>query len=178
MRRCGTCGNSIVSRRSDAAFCSGACRVAAHRNSARLPREMTERDRWVRFDSKKRPLQTDGRLASSTDSSTWASYLDATRSTAGIGIGYVLGDGIGCIDLDHCLNARTPTRPAQALIERYPDHYIEVSPSGNGLHIWGTAAPALGTKRTIDGLSIETYSTGRYITVTHNVFQRGTLLPL
>ncbi|WP_228506202.1 hypothetical protein [Frigoribacterium sp. VKM Ac-2530] len=96
----------------------------------------------------------------------------------GSGLGFVLGDGVGCIDLDHCLVDGVPTSAAGEVLRAYPGNYVEVSPSGDGLHIWGTADPAPGTRRVEDGLAIERYSTGRYITVTGNVFRAGTLLPL
>ena len=139
---------------------------------------MLERSRWIRYSAKKVPLTIEGHAASSTDPTTWASHREASNSTAGIGLGYVLGDGIGCIDLDHCLDDGHPNDAARQLLQRYPRNWIEVSPSGDGLHIFGALAEQPGTKRTVNGLSIETYSVGRYITVTGNTFQRGQLLPL
>lgn len=91
----------------------------------------------------------------------------------------MLGDGFACIDLDHCLIDGAPTAAAERFLEDYPGHHIEVSPSGDGLHIWGTAEPGPGTVRTQDGsLHVERYSTGRYITVTGRIYQRGELLPI
>lgn len=180
MRTCGYCERSIVWKNAQARYCSDKCRNYARRLKLRtpIPTPMLNRDRWVRYSPTKRPLTVKGHAASSTDPRTWASHEEATASRAGIGIGYVLGDGIGCIDLDHCLIDGTPTAAALAFIVDYPGNYIEVSPSGDGLHIWGTAPEADGTKRNENGLSIERYSTGRYITVTGNVFQHGDLLPL
>jgi primase-polymerase (primpol)-like protein len=187
MRECEWCGASVVSRRADARYCSTAHRVAAHRQakSNPIPLELISRDRWVRWTpvvrngkTTKKPLQINGLAARSTDAKTWSSFAKANTSSAGVGLGYVLGDGIGCIDLDHCLIDGQPDAAASDFIVRYPDSYIEISPSGDGLHIWGTAPEAPGTKRTIAGLSIETYSAGRYITVTGRVFQRGTLARL
>lgn len=176
IRSCDWCGKSIVSRNRQARFCSPRCRVYAHRNP--IPLQLTSRDRWVRFRADKKPLTVDGLAASSTDPQTWAKYSAARASSAGVGLGFVLGDGIGCLDLDHCLVDGVPTAAAAAFLAKYLHHHIEVSPSGDGLHIWGLRDKLPGTKRTIDGVSVETYSTGRYITVTGNVFQRGALLPL
>lgn len=119
-----------------------------------------------------------GRYASSTDPTTWATYEEASKSGIGEGLGYALGEGIGCIDLDHCIVDGKLTPAAERFVVAYPQNYIEVSPSGDGLHIWGLAAETYGTKQNIDGLSIETYSAGRYITITGNIWQHGTLLPL
>lgn len=99
-----------------------------------------------------------GRPASSTDSTTWSSYDEVRRSDHG----FALGAGIGCIDLDHCVTDGRIDERAQAIIDRCPPTYIEISPSGTGLHIWGHLAPGPGSCR--DG--IEVYSVGRYITVT------------
>jgi len=188
MRTCEWCGKSIVSRNAQARFCSGRCRVSAHRaakTAPAFPHELTSRDRWMRWDKKLRkgkvqkvPIQLDGTNAKSTDPRTWANYTQAARSTIGEGLGFALGDGIGCIDLDHCLIGGKLTPAATAYLRDYPEHFIEISPSGDGLHIWGSMLEQPGRKQTINGLSIETYSTGRYITITGNTYQRGQLLPL
>ena len=181
MRECGWCGRSITPRRTDAKYCSGAHRVAAHRAlkaSRGIPVPLLRRARWVRYSPDKVPLRTNGRHASSTDPKTWSTYTDAVRSRAGVGLGFVLGDGIGCIDLDHCLTDGRPNEVAASFLQTVPHHYIEVSPSGDGLHIWGTAEASRGSRQTVDGLHLERYSTGRYITVTGNVYQHGELLPL
>lgn len=181
MRTCEWCGISIVSKRGDAKYCSAAHRIYAHRAqkaAGGIPAEMIRRDRWVRYAPNKAPLRITGHAASSTDASTWSPYTEAVNSRAGVGLGYVLGDGIGCIDLDHCLTYREPSPAAQQLLARHPGAYIEVSPSGHGLHIWGLMPEGPGRRENRDGLSIETYSTGRYITITGDVYQHGQLLPL
>lgn len=180
MRSCGYCGRSIVSRNAQARFCSDHCRNywRRERMSSSLLAGMLDRDRWIRRDAKKMPLTVNGRAASSTDSQTWSTHAAARKSSVGIGLGYVLGDGIGCLDLDHCLVDGKPTAAAAALLANYVGHFIEVSPSGDGLHIWGLANEAPGTKRTVDGVALERYSVGRYITITGNVYQHGELLPL
>jgi hypothetical protein len=184
---CENCGESILIARSDAKFCSTRCRVAMHRRekSSPIPSGLRSRPRWVRWETvirggkpTKRPLQVIGAGASSTDSDTWASYTEVLSSVVGEGIGFVVGDGIGCIDLDHCLIDGIPSLAAADFLAIYPHNYIEISPSGDGLHIWGTAEPQRGRRLTLDGLSVEWYSQERYITVTSNVYQTGTLRPL
>lgn len=147
-------------------YCGPACRQAAYRQrtaAAALPAELRSRDRWVLWNGRKVPLQVDGRPASSTDPATWTTYARVRRQPR---IGFALGDGIGCIDLDHCLVDGVLTAPARAFLDRLPATYVEVSPSGTGLHVWGRLPEGRGTRRVVDGLSVETYSTGRYITVT------------
>lgn len=170
---CATCGTSIVWKNAQARYCSTRCRVTAHRNNGL--RQLQQIPRWVTWELKtKRPLTADGKPASVTDPNTWAPFTHVNGKLTG----FVLGDGIGCIDLDHCLIDGQPTPAAAQFLEQYPNHYIEISPSGDGLHIWGHLDEAPGTKRITNGLSIETYSAGRYITVTGRVYQPGQLLPL
>jgi primase-polymerase (primpol)-like protein len=109
--------------------------------------------------------------ASSTDPRTWSSYKDATASAAGVGLGFVLSneDDIVCIDLDHCLNPLTGRLApwAAAIVRDAGTTYVEVSPSGDGLHIWGRAAVRQGRRiRRPDGTAVEIYGTGRYIAMT------------
>lgn len=180
MRKCEWCGVTIVYKNGQARYCTSNCRVKAHRAAKRnpIPHQMLEHDRWIRRSRSKVPLTIHNTAASSTDPTTWTSYTEAAASTIGAGLGYVLGDGIGCQDLDHCLLDGQPTARALKHLSNYPTNYIEISPSGDGLHIWGTAPEQTGKVQVIDSLNIETYSTGRYITITSNVYQHGTLAAL
>lgn len=155
-------------------YCSNACRQRAYRQRNALPAELKKRDRWVSWEprirngaSTKVPVTVDGRAASSTNPATWASFAAVRRLPRR---GFVLGDGIGCIDLDNCLVKGVPTPAAARLLARLPQTYIEISPSGDGLHVWGRLPEGRGSRRTEDGLSVERYSAGRYITVTGRVF--------
>lgn len=173
MRTCDLCDGKLSPlARSDARFCSTRCRVAFHR-AGRLPAELSEHPRWVRWRPVRRldrvtkmPVTVSGRPASSTASSTWSTYAAARASKAGVGLGYVLGDGIGCIDLDHVISDGQLDPAAAALIASWPATYTEVSPSGDGLHLWFLMDEAPGKVRTVNGVSVETYSRGRYMTVT------------
>jgi len=147
-----------VRARKGTRFCSTRCRVRAHR--ARVPTELRSIDRWVTHSPQKVPLTPDDRLASSTDPATWSPYAAVRRLDRR---GFVLaGDGIVCLDLDHCLVGGALTEQAAQIVARCPDTYIEVSPSGDGLHIWGRGNVRRGRK--VAG--VEVYGTGRYITVT------------
>lgn len=176
-RPCAHCGEQLpLTARSDARYCSARCRVAAMRARRRIPAELRRRDRWVRHDAAKVPLTADGRPASSTDPSTWTSHDRACRSAAGAGLGWVLSrdDDVVCIDLDHCLTADgRPVEWAAALLEGAPPTYIEVSPSGDGLHIWGRADFAGGRRLRRGGGGVEIYGSGRYITVTGRRYGRS-----
>lgn len=171
LKTCAQCGSEFAGR-ADARFCSGACRVAAHRATRVevIPHELRSRSRWVRHVAK-RPVTVSGSPASSTDASTWSTYESARTSTAGDGLGFALGEGIGCIDLDHCLVDGRPNEVAEKFLSRLPRTYVEVSPSGDGLHVFGFLEEGPGSRRVVDGLSVEVYSVGRYMTVTGDPLQ-------
>jgi primase-polymerase (primpol)-like protein len=124
----------------------------------------------VRVSASKVPLRLDGRPASSTDPAAWCSYQAAKLSAVGIGLGFVLnGDGVACVDLDHCLEGGQLVPWAVELLAMLPGTYIEVSPSGTGLHVWGTGFTGAG-RRIRDHRQVEVYGRGRYITVTGERF--------
>jgi len=126
----------------------------------------------VRYSPRKVPLTTAGRAASSTDPATWTSYRKVGESKVGCGVGFVLnGDGIACIDLDHCLAGGRLAPWARRILEMLPATYVEVSPSGDGLHVWGLGRLDRGRKVKVDSGSVELYGTDRYITVTGRRFE-------
>ena len=165
-RACEYCGASLKLLRAGARFCSTKHRVYASR-AGKLPAEMTSRPRWIRRAPNKRPLTVAGRQASSTNTATWSTYAAAKASKAGAGLGYVLGDGVGCIDLDHCLDGGRLESWAADILAATPATYVEVSQSGTGLHIFGHLPEGPG-RLIRDGRAVEYYSTGRYIAVTGN----------
>lgn len=152
-----------------AKYCSSNCRVRAHRTeraNSLPPVEMMGEPRWVRHFGKV-PQQVNGRAASSTNPATWTTYAAASSSTHGDGVGFVLnGDGIACVDLDHCLNGRRVEPWAAEILARCPRTYVEVSPSGTGLHVFGLATVGHGWRRG----QVEAYDRGRYMTVTGKRF--------
>lgn len=153
-------------------FCSSRCRVAAHRQRKKtldVPLELRRKDRWVRHKNK-RPITVEWRPASVTNSDTWASFNDVVESKTGDGAGYVLGEGIGCIDLDGVIEDGKYTETAEWLLRECPDTWVEVSPSGKGLHVWGYLPESAGSVRVLHGQSVEVYSRDRYITVTGKRF--------
>ena len=187
-RECEWCGAGLNLARADARTCSTRCRVAAHRAAKKavdarnesIPEEIRALPRWVRWKSRRRgngatkaPLTTAGRAASSTDPETWATYAEASASNHGDGLGFVLnGDGLACIDLDGVLDGdRMDPRAATLLAEVDPFH-VERSPSGRGLHAWVRHGSPTGRRvyTRPDGLRVEWYTDGRYMTVTGDRF--------
>lgn len=116
------------------------------------------------------------RKASSVDAGTWCAFETAEQTyNAGSadGIGFALqGSGIAAFDVDDCRNAASgELHPwASGLIARCGT-YAEITPSGTGVRIIGTAAgPKVHRKLAVpgaDGVSVELYRNAeRYICVT------------
>lgn len=106
--------------------------------------------------------------ASTTNSRAWTTYdnaLQSLKSGKYDGLGFVLDKNITFIDLDHCIGDNGDLTPlAKNIIDNFKDTFIEVSQSGNGLHIF-----ALGmVKKAVKRKEIELYSTGRYAALTGN----------
>lgn len=90
------------------------------------------------------------------------------------GLGLILnGDGLVAVDLDDCLEPTGLVAPGvEGLLSRLGGGYIEISPSGKGLHAFGFSAckTHTGINKSHEGLKIEMYSTKRFMTVTGNQF--------
>ena len=175
--RCEQCAETIpVKAGRVPRYCSGACRQKAYRARAGqrvtspFPQEMRSADRWVRADGK-RPIMADGRPASSTNPRTWAPF-EGVAQGAGDGMGFMLGDGFACLDLDHCIDDRGRlSHLAQSIVAQNPGAFIEKSMSGHGLHVFGRLPARRGRK--LAGL--EVYSQARFIRTTGDVVQQGSL---
>lgn len=127
--------------------------------------------------------------ANSTDPSTWGTFEQAVsvigrKCIVGNddgtveGIGFVFSPPYCGIDIDHCIDSETGKINSKALdIVAEMNSYTERSPSGTGIHIiykgevhsdWKKKqGNALG-----ENTDIEMYQTGRYFTVTGDVFDK------
>ena len=144
-----------------------------------IPQEIKQINNWVCYNNQKMPFNpVTGQTAKANDASTWASFDAAVQYAErhGLGIGFQFGvpdreSGIVGIDIDHCLNPEKGlfTNIAQEILENFKGHYIEWSPSGNGLHILVIGGLPEGIRHKIPALGIEIYSHSRYFTVTGNI---------
>jgi hypothetical protein len=137
--------------------------------------DLSSRRQWVCWRNEPRngkntkvPYQANGLAASSTNSSTWNEMPTCFTEVVGgkfDGLGYVLAkdDCRVCIDLDHCIRKDGTLEPWAAKIVSYLDSYTEISPSGDGLHIWVIADLDFKGRRKA---GVEIYNHGRYMTVT------------
>ncbi len=133
---------------------------------------------------KKRPRNLEG-VAVSKNNPSQMSDFDSVHKTfeesegefTGVGIS-LLRNGIPpgervliCIDLDKVRNPETGgIEPWAMALIREIDGYVEVSPSGTGVHIWAFGEPPAGNRnRNLDGIEgqrVEFYGAGAFITVT------------
>jgi len=113
-----------------------------------------------------------GGKASSTNPDTWADLDFAARacelhSYTGLGFVFTKEAGIVGVDIDHCIDPASGALndTAAAILERLPPTYIEVSPSGTGLHIFLRGVMPEGGMRNAK-TGVEMYSHARYFTMT------------
>jgi putative DNA primase/helicase len=135
-----------------------------------IPASMKSKNQWVcwKLDGKRKlPFDAKtGRMASSTDNTTWSDYQTAVYAAEKYGyngVGIVLTDGLICIDLDDSDDENGNPKPLpKNICSAFWDTYIEQSQSGKGRHIFclGQIPKAIKTKE------VEIYSTARFIAVT------------
>jgi hypothetical protein len=150
-----------------------------------IPEELKNRAQWVIWryedkDGKRTKIPVDaktGRLASSTNSETWADFQTALAATTRLGCegpGYVFSDSDPyCgVDLDDCLSESGEMTPEALSVLRQMDSYSEVSPSGRGVKVFVKGKfSGPGIPKTPWGAgAIEHYCRGRYFAITGNRF--------
>lgn len=137
--------------------------------NSRLPKELIELPQWViwrNVDGKKIPYVASGlgyTAASSTNPKTWRSFSQAKDVQQGQGVGFVFTqeDGIIGVDLDHCIKGGKISSEAQQIC-RALRGYTEVSPGGDGLHIY--VRGSLGGLAGLNAHGVEIYDKKRYFT--------------
>ncbi len=160
--------------------------MAADLHPERIPAEMQALPQWVcwRYETRdgkttKVPYRVKGwGRASSTDPSTWGSLseaLEAMNRHNHDGVGFMFtGDWVGA-DFDKCRDPETTIISQWAielLVHFAHGAYIEVSPSGTGLHIIGKGrVPGDRHKTNYQGGAVELYDADspRFFTVTGDV---------
>ena len=129
----------------------------------------------------KRPINPhDGTGAKANDPATWGTYDEAQRyaSENGLvgnvgGVGFEFGNGYAGIDLDDVFEAGGMLKPFALEIVEVMRSYTEYSPSHKGLHILcklSVSMSEFGTRRRNDEIGLEMYDSGRFFTVTGEIF--------
>ncbi|MCE5239795.1 phage/plasmid primase, P4 family [bacterium] len=112
------------------------------------------------------------RKARSNTPDTWRPFTEAVRQAPRFdGIGVMLSDDLAGADLDNSLDDGGKLKPWAEEIVRELDSYTETSPSGKGVKVFffGEVPPGGNRKKLLDG-ELESYSRGRFFTVTGNHF--------
>lgn len=143
-----------------------------------LPREMIGLPQFVCHRAKVPYDPKTGKKADVTRSATWGTFAQAQlRYLQGgwDGIGFVFTEAAGIvgIDLDKCRDPETGAiAPWAEYLLVWLAGYVEVSPSGTGLHILflGTLPESGRRAHLTDGSggAIEAYQSGRFFTLTGN----------
>ena len=118
-----------------------------------VPDEMKDRPNWVAVKTwwneakgrvEKRPINCNtGDYAESDNPATWTSFENAlkyARENGATTVAYALDgkDKIACIDLDRCYReGEQPSAFVDEILSKCGKTYVELSLSGNGLHIFG-----------------------------------------
>lgn len=132
--------------------------------------------RWVNYrveakaDGKptKVPYSVTGRHASSTDPATWATLDEAMRVSKQVGIVFTPEKLLLGVDIDHCLVDGEISHEKEGEIREFvaaAETYVEVSPSGDGLHLYFTLTEPMELQANRHA-NFEAYTAGRYFTVT------------
>ncbi len=154
--------------------------VSCKPKTENIPESLKQTPRWVAWrlelrHGQKKPTKVpvdakSGRFASTTDPTTWATFKEALSFAERayfdkVGVGFVFdGSGDVGVDLDGCRDPKTGRidKRAQEIIDKL-DSYVEVSPSGTGLHII-VKGILPGSRRRCG--KVEMYDTARYFTFT------------
>lgn len=121
-----------------------------------------------------------GGNAASNDPSTWADFNTAAAAVSKYnldGIGFQFrGSGYIGIDIDHCIREDGSLSDMAQDVVTVLNSYTEISPSGTGLHIFmkgkKPGEKCTSKKNPVTGEKLEIYDSGRFFTVTGNVFKR------
>lgn len=128
-----------------------------------------------------------GNMAKTNDPSTFADFNTAMKAYAiggWDGIGYRVSEGIGAIDIDHCIREDGSLNDvAASILGIFSTAYFEKSPSGTGLRGFFKLSPNFAYDKTVYYINnrkhgLEVYlpgTTNRFVTVTGDMFRGGTV---
>lgn len=152
-----------------------------------IPDELKARDQWVCWALEERdgkptkvPKRHDtGGNAKSTGPATWTSFDNAVAACGRYGftgVGFVFADdrAITGLDLDHVLYEDGRIADEYRWVIDAADTYTEVSPSGDGLHLFFLGGKPEGKTKCKhnqpDGRVVEMYDHARFFTMTGRLY--------
>ena len=136
----------------------------------RVPEELRAYPQWVNwYQAGKHKIPVNPATLGSAGvhwETTWAPFPQAVATAVRhrLGVGFVLteADPYTCVDLDRCVGEGGQVSEQTRAILAGLSGYVELSPSGAGLHIWIKTDQPLNRRTR----GIEIYSSARWITVT------------
>lgn len=149
-----------------------------------IPKELTDLDQWIVFENRngrdKVPRSARRGPAKVNDPSTWSDYETAKRAyerrgCQGIGFATSLADGLALLDFDDVVRDGRIPRNVSRWLKRF-DSYVEVSPSGRGLHVIARGQlidlpdDRTGWISDESGIRAEIYHDRRYFSITGDVW--------
>lgn len=148
-----------------------------------LPAEMKNLKRFVGWRREKLKGKVakipysliDGRASDWNKPNRWLSFEEAKMKNKALGFVLTEEDNITCVDLDHAIQDGKLTKIAREVVDAFQGTYMELSQSGQGIHIFikGTIPKNLN----LSSKGIEFYKNNRYIALTGNVGD-GTYFPM
>ena len=162
-------------------------------NFAAIPQELKQSASFCVWKREKRNGKltkvphnpTNGTFAKTDDPSTFAAFNTAMKAYAlggWDGIGFRVSEGIGAIDIDHCIREDGSLNDvAASIMSFFPEAYFERSPSGSGLRGFFKLDPDFAYDKTVYYINnrkhgLEVYlpgATNRFVTVTGDVYRSG-----
>ena len=128
-----------------------------------------------------------GNMAKTNEPDTFTDFKTAMKAYAiggWDGIGYRVSEGIGAIDIDHCIREDGSLNDvAASILGIFSTAYFERSPSGTGLRGFFKLSPDFAYDKTVYYINnrkhgLEVYlpgTTNRFVTVTGDMFRPGTV---
>ena len=148
-----------------------------------IPALLKQRTNWVAWGIRGSPLKSPFNPASLLKGrpspakagvkETWGDYptaVECVKRGLAQGIGYEFDGGIYGVDLDNVLDEKGRLSPQAWGIAGKLNSYTEVSPSGEGLHIFVFAPGANITRHRKKDFFLEIYNEARYFTMTGNIY--------
>lgn len=131
--------------------------------------EYANQSRFIARRGKEPVSPITGYGAKADDPSTWGTFdraLALIGKNGVDGIGVELGSGLCGIDIDHCIDEKGEvSKQAQDIVSTMAGGYVEISPSGHGMHVLFIGSIPEGARHREN---VEMYEKGRYFTLTGN----------
>jgi hypothetical protein len=148
-------------------------------NKEMIPGELKVLRQWCVWKKDKLPWKPGGGMCSTTNPITWDTYLNCETEFVLDHSGEILGCGfifsetdqyVG-IDLDNVLDEEGYLTPfVEEVLDKFNGAYMEISPSGNGIHIICKGEkPGERCRSKFGKTGVEMYEKARYFTMTGDV---------